>query len=125
VEVFPYIDALLAAERLYRYAQNYAANAAMAKSKPYLTYATGIDHILGCDIIDALVERHYFSLTYRHPQHDTYYLNPTNTLPEDQITRRQILASVATAIEAHKSKLPRSHFRILYEASWVPGANST
>jgi hypothetical protein len=121
---YQHLDPFIATERLYTYATRFANVETEAKSKPYFTYVTGIDHLLGCEIIDELVGNGFFGQTDSGGKLEHYYFKlKQKDLPQKPVERNQEFAKIATKISKRKC-LPRSGFRIFYEAVWSARASS-
>lgn len=117
------LDPLQSAGRLCDYVHKYAPRAGAAKSKPMLTYASQVEHLLGCDIIDELKDRDYLQ---RVEEEDMYYAGACK-LPAEKEERWTTLADIVVSLlkrkrrrqdEAERRFPTHAHFRILYEAFW-------
>lgn len=107
-------DPVVIAEKIYDYLLKYANVSHLAKPKPVITYAVGVDHILGCEVISSLAEEGYI---WSHSSGDLYWSGEGRRLPSGGSERqRQIIALLERKIESFRKA--RNHFRIWYESSW-------
>jgi hypothetical protein len=112
-------DPLAIAQRLYSYVQIYAPSSGRAKSKSALTYAIGADHLLGCQVIDEMVNRNFMQqMKDDFGGLDLFCVGPGKLAEDDWATFTEIVVAVA------KRKKPgHASFRVFFEAIWSENKN--
>ena len=107
-------DPLEAANQIYDYVKKYASTPQAEKSKPTITYAAQVEHLLGCELIDLFLKSEHFRT---RDAGQTFYLNPDKQLPDDFIARCPVLVQMA-ARAATKIRPAKSHFRVYFHVGW-------
>lgn len=109
-------DPLIVARRIYEHARKYAFSPETAKSKEEYTYATSVNHRLGCEVIDILANEPWCFFRSNNTGR-TFYLDPQKHLSEDSKLRYADLVKIANRV-VEKIRPAKAHFRIFFEARW-------
>lgn len=110
-----FLDPFTVINNLYEYVKNFSSTKKNAKSKPYITYATGVDHLLGCRIIETLSELKIFCTNDR----ENYYLGERE-FPTHREKRSKMFVDIMRRLSGYQPPvIPTIDYRVLYEASWI------